>query len=372
MPFSESLKKKIRKQSQGHCCICKNFPVEIHHIIPQAEGGSDNEDNAAPLCPNCHTTHGDNPKMRKQIRERRDDWLEHCRIQSAVTAKLDAISDSLQYLIGHIASRTTNSAPKLSENNMKQFLENCQYSFITKTCREIRHMMRQIRERRDDWLEHCRIQSAVTAKLDAISDSLQYLIGHIASRTTNSAPKLSENNMKQFLENCQYSFIREKLIHPLIVRELLGWISDRRETIVSVDLKSANRSNRFYGDFSVHRRDDRLWVKWEDDDREFFEYSHIATSPTGVEIVECYDCGGGSGVFGSIGLFCLEYDRALEVDRKQNVSTCERAILKSLGSVGLGDRYKGTITYKDERLIVGPDIGCFNRGQHAAQKIPIQ
>ena len=300
MSFSESLKKKIRKQSQGHCCICKNFPVEIHHIIPQAEGGSDNEDNAAPLCPNCHTTHGDNPKMRKQIRERRDDWLEHCRIQSAVTAKLDAISDSLQYLAA-------------KEN-----------------------------------------------------------IGHIASRTTNSAPKLSENNMKQFLENCQYSFIREKLIHPLIVRELLGWISDRRETIVSVDLKSANRSNRFYGDFSVHRRDDRLWVKWEDDDREFFEYSHIATSPTGVEIVECYDCGGGSGVFGSIGLFCLEYDRALEVDRKQNVSTCERAILKSLGSVGLGDRYKGIITYKDERLIVGPDIGCLNRGQHASRKIPIQ
>ena len=300
MPFSESLKKKIRKQSQGHCCICKNFPVEIHHIIPQAEGGSDNEDNAAPLCPNCHTTHGDNPKMRKQIRERRDDWLEHCRIQSAVTAKLDAISDSLQYLAA-------------KEN-----------------------------------------------------------IGHIASRITNSAPKLSENNIKQFLENCQYSFIREKLIHPLIVRELLGWISDRRETIVSVDLKSANRSNRFYGDFSVHRRDDRLWVKWEDDDREFFEYSHIATSPTGVEIVECYDCGGGSGVFGSIGLFCLEYDRALEVDRKQNVSTCERAILKSLGSVGLGDRYKGIITYKDERLIVGPDIGCFNRGQHASRKIPIQ
>ena len=134
----------------------------------------------------------------------------------------------------------------------------------------------------------------------------------------------------------------------------LGWISDRKETIVCVDLKSANRSNRFYGDFSVHRRNDKLWVKWEDGDREFFEYSHIATSPTGVEIVECYDCGGGSGVFGSIGLFCLEYDRALEVDRKQNVSTCERVILKSLGSVCLGDRYKGKITYKDERLIVGP------------------
>ena len=299
MPFSESLKKKIRKQSQGRCCICQNFPVEIHHIIPQAERGSDNEENAAPLCPTCHTIHGDNPKMRKQIRERRDDWLEHCRI-STVNAKLNAISDNLPNLVA------------------KDY------------------------------------------------------IGNLASRTTITAPKSSENNINQFLEICQYSFVRKKLIHPLIVRELLGCISDRRETIVSVDLKSANRSNRFYGDFSVNRRNDRLWVKWEDGDREFFEYSHIATSPTGVEIVECYDCSGGSGVFGSIGLFCLEYDRALEVDRKQNLSTCERVVLKNLGSVCLGDRYKGKITYKDERLIVGPDIDCFNRGQHTSRKFPIQ
>ena len=136
MPFSESLKKKIRKQSQGRCCICQKFPVEIHHIIPQAKGGADNEDNAAPLCPTCHTIHGDNPKMRKQIRERRDDWLEQCRI-STVSAKLNAISDNLPNLvakdyIGKMASRTTISAPKLSENNMKQFLEICQYSFVRK------------------------------------------------------------------------------------------------------------------------------------------------------------------------------------------------------------------------------------------------
>ena len=110
-------------------------------------------------------------------------------------------------------------------------------------------MRKQIRERRDGWFEQCRILSTVSAQLDVISDFLQFLvakenIGHIASRTTISTPKLSEKYMKQFLENCQYSFVRKNLIHPLIVRELLGWISDGTETIVSLDLKSANRSNR--------------------------------------------------------------------------------------------------------------------------------
>ena len=39
--------------------------------------------------------------------------------------------------------------------------------------------------------------------------------------------------------------------HPLIVKELLGWISDSSATVVGVDLAAANRSNRFYGEFRV-------------------------------------------------------------------------------------------------------------------------
>lgn len=79
MPFSESLKSRLRKRAHFLCCVCRRHAgVEIHHIVPQAEGGSDTEDNAAPLCPNCHDTYGANPEKRKLIREMRDQWYEIC------------------------------------------------------------------------------------------------------------------------------------------------------------------------------------------------------------------------------------------------------------------------------------------------------
>lgn len=259
MPFPESLKRKIRERALYHCCLCqkKSVSLEIHHIIPEAEGGPDTEDNAAPLCPCCHGDFGGNPEKRLRIREMRDRWYDVC--------------------------------------------ENC-------------------------------------------------VIGS------------TRHPMQGSLEPARYSFACNEFVHPLIVRELLGWISDTSETVVGVDLDSANSSNRFHGDFEIDNRDGRKWVKWKEPEsarREFFEYAHIAASPTGVEMVECYDCGGGSGVFGRVGLFLIDPDRALDESCSGRISTRDRQVLKILGSIGLGDKYKGKITYDDKILTVGRDEGRF-------------
>ena len=54
----------ILKQSNGKCELCQNnapfigkdgFPyLEVHHIKPLADGGSDTIHNTVALCPNCH------------------------------------------------------------------------------------------------------------------------------------------------------------------------------------------------------------------------------------------------------------------------------------------------------------------------------
>lgn len=37
------------------CAICKGrHRVQLHHITPVSGGGTDEIDNAIPLCPNCH------------------------------------------------------------------------------------------------------------------------------------------------------------------------------------------------------------------------------------------------------------------------------------------------------------------------------
>ena len=79
MAFSEAVKLAVRKRAHFQCCLCKSLGVENHHIVPQSESGSDNEENAAPLCPSCHETYGANPLKRKFISEARDFWYEICR-----------------------------------------------------------------------------------------------------------------------------------------------------------------------------------------------------------------------------------------------------------------------------------------------------
>jgi hypothetical protein len=76
--FSEATKAAVRRKAHLRCCVCHDIGVEVHHIIPQAEDGSDDAGNAAPLCPSCHERYGANPAKRKFIREARDVWYEIC------------------------------------------------------------------------------------------------------------------------------------------------------------------------------------------------------------------------------------------------------------------------------------------------------
>ena len=78
MAFSEATELEAKRRSHFACVICHQPFVEVHHILPQANGGADELDNAAPLCGSCHDLFGANPVKRKQIREMRDFSWEIC------------------------------------------------------------------------------------------------------------------------------------------------------------------------------------------------------------------------------------------------------------------------------------------------------
>ena len=100
MPFSEQVKSEAKRKSHFACVICHQAFVEVHHILPQAAGGSDDLTNAAPLCAGCHDLFGENPEKRKQIREMRDLWWELCEKRAAnpdllaFNQKLDTIQQN--------------------------------------------------------------------------------------------------------------------------------------------------------------------------------------------------------------------------------------------------------------------------------------
>jgi len=78
MPFTEKIKLEAKKKSHFKCCVCQTPFAEVHHIIPEREGGPDTLENAAPLCGGCHQKYGGNPELRKQLREMRDHWWALC------------------------------------------------------------------------------------------------------------------------------------------------------------------------------------------------------------------------------------------------------------------------------------------------------
>ncbi len=39
-----------------HCVICGSPATDVHHILPKAEGGTDDWNNLEPLCHACHST----------------------------------------------------------------------------------------------------------------------------------------------------------------------------------------------------------------------------------------------------------------------------------------------------------------------------
>lgn len=86
MPFPQAVKLQAKQRANFRCVVCHEPWVEVHHIIPEAQDGPDTLDNAAPLCATCHHRYGDNPALRKQLREMRDWWWQLCADTAATSA----------------------------------------------------------------------------------------------------------------------------------------------------------------------------------------------------------------------------------------------------------------------------------------------
>jgi hypothetical protein len=117
MAFKEEVKLAVKRKSHFRCCLCeKLLHLEIHHIIPQAEGGPDDEENAAPLCPSCHETYGANPTKRKFIREKRDHWYELC---AQHYARDENLQDEIKSMVKQAVEEAGEGLPSLTTHSIE-------------------------------------------------------------------------------------------------------------------------------------------------------------------------------------------------------------------------------------------------------------
>lgn len=87
MPFSAKVVEELLVKSSRCCCLChqyKGVKIEAHHIVPQADGGTDDIDNGIPLCFDCHSEvesyNTRHPRGRKftatELKRHRNNWFD--------------------------------------------------------------------------------------------------------------------------------------------------------------------------------------------------------------------------------------------------------------------------------------------------------
>ncbi len=114
MAFPEAVKLEVKTRAHFRCCKCEGGPIQVHHIVRKADGGPDTIDNAAPLCPSCHDWFGDNPVLKKTIREMRDAWYERCRKRDeAGIVKMEEINEALLKQDGRIEKKLDEKVESL-------------------------------------------------------------------------------------------------------------------------------------------------------------------------------------------------------------------------------------------------------------------
>ena len=98
MSFSSKDREQALLLSARRCCVCRRFKgtgVQVHHIIPESDGGQNILDNAIVLCLDCHAAAGHyNPRhpigtkfSPDELRKHRDKW--HEKVQTSGVESLE-------------------------------------------------------------------------------------------------------------------------------------------------------------------------------------------------------------------------------------------------------------------------------------------
>ena len=158
------------------------------------------------------------------------------------------------------------------------------------------------------------------------------------------------------LNSSRYSFTREPYINPLIVFDLYGWLSDTGDSVVSVDIDGSNESNRYFADsIEVQESSGASPTVRAARGDEAFSYQYLGRSFTGIHLLRVGQSGGGSGIFNSILFVTLSEDTSVDLAAGKSTSR-KRTLIKTIGSLPLGDRFDGKVRYWFGLLYVS---GCF-------------
>lgn len=173
----------------------------------------------------------------------------------------------------------------------------------------------------------------------------------------------------------KYFLFDGKPIHPLIIKDLLTWVSDVRDQVVAINLEGSQGSNRYCCEhsFRVKEVNKKMEVvidlandfssQQEKDCSKYWEckfyYRFEGTTDSGVSLVRTWNRSGGSAIFSSLLFLKVKERNAVYkmIDGKFTWNK-KQVILEKFFQLGLGDREAHTVEVDGDFLILnGERIG---------------
>jgi HNH endonuclease len=136
--FSDPVAARLLADCKRHCCVCLagGRALQIHHITPEAEGGTGKYDNGIPVCLDCHARIESKSNMGrsftpKELRLHRERWFEtvaknpEVLIRAAQTTQtqtgpLEALLAELNFNLIACAGPADESFPPLAVEQFKR------------------------------------------------------------------------------------------------------------------------------------------------------------------------------------------------------------------------------------------------------------
>lgn len=93
MSIPQKTRDKLLVDAQHRCTFCHEKCFEIHHIVEQAEGGTEDESNLIVMCPNCHQHryHRSKEFTRSQLIEYKKGLIERNEVEKRLLQNLEDI-----------------------------------------------------------------------------------------------------------------------------------------------------------------------------------------------------------------------------------------------------------------------------------------
>jgi hypothetical protein len=136
-------------------------------------------------------------------------------------------------------------------------------------------------------------------------------------------------------------------IHPLLVQEFEGWLSDGGPVTLSVDVNAAEGTDEYGAPVKLDGNEILSDIPNAQPGQRY-GYERIGVLRDGTQVVKTSDYGGGTGVFQS--LMFLRFK--LQEHRRFNGQVEKRLVLSVVDAYPLGDRDRRVLQVLPDRVVV--------------------